>query len=154
MLYDQSMRKLSKSPNSVLLVAGLILALLATISLAISSKPEKNFTAGSPEATVQLYLDAIIKGDNDLALTFLDPNNSCESTDLDRAYIHDSYRVNLISSVISGTSATVKIDVEYASSMPFDPSYSNPQTMRLEKLSSKWLLTGIPWPLYDCGPPK
>jgi hypothetical protein len=71
--------------------------------------------------------------------------------DIDRAYISDSLRVNLVSSEISGNSAYVKIDANEGSDGLFDSGYTQSHTYRLIQESNQWRLQGIPWPLWDCG---
>lgn len=138
--------------NQVLLWIIGLSTLLLIVSALISSNREPNaLPSGSPESVVQSYLTAIIEGRNDTATEYFSSTSQCDATDIDRAYVSDTLRVNLVRSNISGDSAYVRIDANSGSGGLFDDGYVESHTYRLIKESTGWKIAGIPWPLWDCG---
>lgn len=127
------------------------LVLIALSSILTLTREEKQFSTNSPEGVVQLYLQSLIDGKNDQAATYFISGSECDAADIDRAYISETLRVNLIKSSISGESAYVKIDANTGSNGPFDDGYSESHTYRLKRENGEWKIEGIPWPLWDCG---
>lgn len=130
------------------------LVLLAVSAFLSSTREEKTYSSSTPEGIVQLYLKAIIEGKNDIAAQYFAANSECDASDIDRAYIAETLRVNLISSSIEADAAYVKIDANTSSGGPFEDGYNESHTYRLVKENGAWRLTGIPWPLWDCEMPK
>ena len=134
---------------AVIVIAALVLS--AVSALVSSLREDVKFSANTPEGVVQLYLTAIIAGKNDQAASYFSSDSTCNASDIDRAYVSDTLRVNLVSTSIDGNSAYVKIDANTGASGPFDDGYTESHTYRLTQESGKWLIEGIPWPIWDCG---
>ena len=134
---------------AVIVIAAL--ALSAVAALVSSFREEVKYSASSPEGVVQMYLTAIIEGKNDQAASYFATDSECDASDIDRAYVSETLRVNLVSTSIDGDSAYVKIDANTGASGPFDDGYTESHTYRLSRKSGGWLIEGIPWPLWDCG---
>lgn len=134
---------------AIVVVVALILIALSTVLTA--TREAKVYSPNSPEGVVQLYLKAVIDGKNDQAATYFATGSECDASDIDRAYISETIRVNLVSTTLEGESAYVKIDANIGSSGPFDDGYTESHTYRLKKESGSWRIEGIPWPLWDCG---
>jgi hypothetical protein len=140
----------SRANGVLALIVGIALALLG-VSLFINANREtRELSTKTPEGVVQLYLKAIIEGKNDVAAGYFTAQSDCDASDIDRAYISETLRVNLIKSEITGNSAYVKIDANQGSGDLFDSGYTESHTYRLVKESGNWRLQGIPWPLWDC----
>jgi len=138
--------------NGVLALIAAVSLLLIAVSLFVSSnREETKYAADTPEGVVQLYLKAIIEGKHDKAANYFATGSECDASDIDRAYVSDTLRVNLVSSEIDGNSAYVKIEANLDSGMLFEDGYSESHTYRLAREKANWRLTGIPWPLWDCG---
>ena len=46
----------------------------------------------------------------------------------------------------------VRVDVVMSSGGPLDGSeYAEKHTFRLSRAGGDWLITGTPWPMYDCS---
>ncbi len=136
---------------AIALGAIIVLAIIAAVVSAGRSAPQ--FAAGSPEATVQTYLDAALDGRHADAARLLDPSGDCGVEDLERA----SYpglgrtRVVLLDSSVESTSATVEVEVVFSTGDAFSGSeYTETHTYRLMRSGSTWVLAGTPWPLYEC----
>ena len=134
---------------AVIVIAALVLSAVA--ALVSSFRKEVKYSASSPEGVVQMYLTAIIEGKNDQAASYFASDSTCDASDIDRAYVSETLRVNLVSTSVDGESAYVKIDANTGASGPFDDGYTESHTYRLSKESGRWLIEGIPWPLWDCG---
>jgi hypothetical protein len=139
--------------NRILAIALGAIAVLAVVAAVISAgRPTERFDPGTPEAAVQAYVEAALDGRSDEAARWLDPAGDCDVSDLDRAGTGmTATRVVLADSRTSGDSATVEVELVFGSGGPFDSSeYREQHTYRLTRSGGSWLLTGVPWPLYDC----
>ncbi len=138
--------------NRILALIVIAALVLSTVSALVSAlREDVKLSANTPEGVVQLYLTAIIAGKNDQAASYFASDSTCDAADIDRAYVSETLRVNLVSTSIDGSSAYVKIDANTGASGPFDDGYTESHTYRLTQESGKWLIEGIPWPLWDCG---
>lgn len=142
----------SKSPNRILGIIVALIALASVLVVVISlNKPVQDFDQNSPEGVVQSYLLDIFNGKYDSAVNYLEANTKCEASDLDRAFVPKNVRINLLEVMIDDSSARVKFQIETPSGAPLDSYYTEEQVIRLVKENQDWEITGIPWPLYDCG---
>lgn len=142
----------SKSPNRILGIIVALIALASVLVVVISlNKPVQDFDQNSPEGVVQSYLLDIFDGKYDSAVNYLEANTKCEASDLDRAFVPKNVRINLLEVMIDDSSARVKFQIETPSGAPLDSYYTEEQVIRLVKENQDWKITGIPWPLYDCG---
>ncbi|HEU5144673.1 MAG TPA: hypothetical protein VFT81_05805 [Dermatophilaceae bacterium] len=136
---------------AIALAAIVVLAVVAAVISGTRSAPEVE--PGSPEATVQGYVDAALAGRYDEAARLLEPGSDCDAADLEQLTgmgMHAA-RVVLVDSAVEGSTATVQVDLVYASGGPFDTSeYTERHTYRLVRSGGGWLLTGVPWPLFEC----
>jgi hypothetical protein len=142
---------MGNSPNRVLaiivmvvLVAVLIVTVFSSTKSVLTPKP------GTPEASVQDYLTAVFAGKNIKAAEFLAPESGCTVQDLDRVYVLKSARVDLVKMEVDSESAQIWIKVESPSGSPFETPMIEDHTLRLIRVNVRWLLTGTPWPLYNC----
>lgn len=145
----------SPRPNRILaaIVAAVVALGLLTLVLSLG-RGDVDYDPAGPEAAAQAWLRASLDGDFDAAAELLDPSGDCDATDLDRAYVPDRVGVNLVETVTDGDRSRVRIEVEYPSGNLVGESGREEHTLRLVRLDGKWLLTGIPWPLYDCNRPN
>lgn len=142
----------SKSPNRIL---GFVIALIVSISVLVVvislNKPVQQLDEASPEGVVQSYLIEVFDGRYEAAMENMEIDSKCEASDLDRAYVPKDIRINLLDVAVEETSARVKFQIETPSGAPLDSYYTEEQVIRLVKEGESWKITGIPWPLYDCG---
>lgn len=133
------------------IIVSAIIVIIVMVAVLASTRTAEVFARTTPTGTVQAYLNDVLARKNAEAVKLFAPTNTCTVADLDRSYILDSARVNLISSTNDGDTAYVRVVVENPMNGPFGGSSTEDHTFRLIKSSGMWLLTGIPWPLYDCG---
>lgn len=143
---------MSKNPNRVLaIVIGLIIIAVAVVTVLSSTKSAVVIDRSTPAGSVQVYLKDILAGKNAEAAKMLSPSSVCTVDDIDRSYIVDTSRVLLVDSTTSGTTAEVRVRVEIPSGSPLGDFMTEDHTLRLSNTNGTWLLTGVPWPLFDCG---
>lgn len=131
------------------LILGLIVVLIAALVFIASRGGSSRFDAGSPEATVQSYLQAMVDRDNDRALSYFEPETNCDSSDLDRQYLSPDLTADLLDSSITADRAQVKIRIRYADNDLFG-GWSEDHSIGLTRISGMWKITGVPWPLFEC----
>jgi hypothetical protein len=143
---------MSKSHNRILALIIVVVAAAAALVLAITSNQQSaKFEPDSPEAAVQSFLIAMFDGDTDQAAKFLAASSPCDVNHLDRAWVQRNANIDLVRVDISGSTARVEVNVEIGNSDLFNQTYIESHNYRLEKTGDSWLITGIPWPVYDCG---
>ena len=144
---------MARRPNLVVAAAVGLVAVLAVVAGILSAtRHAPTVEPGTPVAVVQAYLAAVIDADHETAVAQLSGESPCTVDDFDRAYLPQGVRVVLRDSRIDGDSAQVRVDVITSTGGPFDTSeYSEKVTFRLTRASGAWLITGSPWPMYQCG---
>jgi len=141
-----------KSPNRILGFVVAVIVVASAIVVAVSlNKPVKELDQASPEGVVQSYLVDIFDGRYEAAMSYMETGSKCEASDLDRTYVPQDVRINLLAVEEEDSNARVKFQIETPSGAPLDSYYTEEQVIRLVKEDQNWKITGIPWPLYDCG---
>lgn len=143
---------MNKSPNRVLaVIVGLIILLVALVAVISSTRSPLVINKANPTWAVQSYLKAVLSGRNADAAKMISPESECTVADVDRTYVVENSRVVLLGSTTNGNTAEVHVRVEFPMNDPFGDSSTEDHVFRLTDSNGNWLLTGIPWPLYNCG---
>ena len=144
---------MTRRPNLVVAtVVGLVAVLAVIAGIVSATRHAPTYEPGTPVAVVQTYLAAVIDADHEAAAARLSSDSPCTVDDLDRAFLPQGVRVVLRDSRIDGDTAQVRVDVITSTGGPFDTSeYSERVTFRLTRAGGAWLITGSPWPMYQCG---
>lgn len=132
-------------------VGGGLLVILVIAGIYGAMQQPVNLDPGTPAGVVQQYVTAVMDGDNDAAADLLSGSTECDAGDLDRAYIDPAARIEMIESVIDGDRARVRIAIETPSGDLVQSMWTDERTIRLERINGQWQITGVPWPLYECG---
>ncbi|OIQ80729.1 hypothetical protein GALL_375100 [mine drainage metagenome] len=141
---------MNKANRILLVIVGL--TIIAAIAASIfGARSVKQLDRHTPAGAVQAYLSATLNGRNDVAAKYLAPDSPCKVEDLDRVYINTSSRVTLVDTQLEGSLATVRVSVETPTGGPFESFNTESHSYRLVQVNDHWLLSGIPWPLWDCG---
>ena len=128
-----------------------LLALLIVACIVVATRPTELLDPTTPAGVVQQYITDVMAGDHDRAAEHFAAETMCDAGDLDRAYVDREARVDLLDTSITGARARVRIAVSTPTGDLVRNSWTEERTIRLEKTDGRWLLTGIPWPLYECG---
>jgi hypothetical protein len=139
----------SKKVLSVLMVFTVLLAALAALLSTFRQTAE--YSPTSPEGVIQLYLQSVIDGKNDNAAEYFSVTSKCTASDIDRSWMPEAVRINLIDAEVNADKAYVEVAVDISSGGPFDDYYTENHKYRLIRESENWKIEGIPWPLYSCG---
>lgn len=143
---------MTRANRVVAVVVGVVVVVAVVAAVFASRRPVAQFQRGTPEWTVQAYIESLLKGDTDGAAAYLASDSECDAQDLDEVRMADSTRVVLDDSRVEGDSARVAVEVAISSGGPLDGSeYRESHTFRLSRSGQEWRLTGVPWPLYDCS---
>lgn len=136
-------------PNLVLAaVAGVvvILAVIAGVLTATREPPDLDPT--TPDGTAQLFVLAVIDGDDEEAVGYLDPALGC-TVPMPEVYRPTRISLAVADTKIRGDAATVVLDItEHGSG--FLDSYTHREVLELRADGDGWILTGHPWPVYSC----
>lgn len=134
-------------------VAGLLLlAVVAGVISAVRDTPR--FPAGSPEATVQSYLEAVFDQDFDKAMTYLAEDTPCTVNNFPTYYPNDATRVVHRDSRVDAANGRVfvHVDVINGDGGPFgQDGWTDQQTFEVTGSGDTWHISGVPWPLGDCN---
>lgn len=129
----------------------LLIVAVIVVNLFTAGNSSKTLDPATPAGVVQGYLNAALNGKYERAATFISSESSCDAQDLERIFIMDMERVDLVKTEIDGSQAQVWVRVDYPSGAMFDAANLEDHSYRLTQAKGRWLLTGVPWPLYDCG---
>ncbi len=142
--------------NTALIVIGVVVAVLVVVAVVFAVQPPPTFEPGTPEATAQGYFQAINDGDEDLAETFMTDDLV---KDCDGHYWYyetdTNNRVVITDTAIDGD--TAKLDVQITVSYGDGPfgggSYTEDETVTMERQGDTWLISEPAWPMdrYACG---
>lgn len=145
------MNRIKKTANFYLGIVIVLVVLISFIAAVATNNSTKTLNTGSPERVVQEFLQSINDGRNDLAIKFLSSDSTCSIQDLDRAWPWPTAQISLLDSQITGNTAVVRVALQRDSSAFMDTSSEEELMYRLVRDSDQWRISGIPWPLYDCG---
>jgi hypothetical protein len=142
---------MNKLPNRALAVVIALVTTVAALVFFSSNQTESQFDTGTPEWVVQQYLMAMFDGDTDKAIGYIADSSPCNVTHLDRAWVDRNASIDLVEVTITGQTARVEVDVEFGDGDLFSTPFVESHIYRLERVVDDWLITGVPWPVYDCG---
>lgn len=143
---------MTTQPNRVLLVVVALVAVVAVVAgVLLATRHEPRYDRGTPAGVVQAYLSAVIAGDNQQAAGLLAPDSPCDLTDLDRAQAPDDVRVVLRATEVRSGTARVEVDMVMSSGdLLGGTEQVERHTFQLTRPDQAWLITGMPWPMYEC----
>lgn len=142
----------------IVTVVGVVLvAVIAVIVTSVREPP--TLPEGSPEATVQRYLQAVADGDRDAALETYSPDvrRRCEEQDAAHRPPFPAERMSFdadLSEVREVDDDLVEVEVritEFSGEPPFGGGgYDHTEAFRLERVDGTWAITEAFWPYYLC----
>jgi hypothetical protein len=140
--------------------AVVVVAVALSVVAIVAGGDEQEFAAGTPEATVQSYLRAVIDRDVSAAAGHLaaDLVGRCDEQRLRDAYRRPSdrdVRVTLIGTTEVGEVTEVRTRItEVRGNPPFGgDDFSHDEFFALQQEDGEWRIVDPPWPLYFCPEP-
>ena len=135
-------------PTTVLAIVAALIVLLAIVAAVLAEGRERpTLDPGTPEGVVQLYVQALFDDDVAAAIEYLDPALGC-SDPLPEPYLADTARVSVVTTTTNDDTATVELAIEEGGLL--EGSWSHPERFTLIRNGEQWLITGDPWPIYEC----
>lgn len=141
-----------RAEKTLVIVIAIVAVLAVGAGVVAAGRGSPRPAAGTPQATVQTYLIGVLERDLSTAADALDPMGPCDLTDLQRVEPQGVTRAVLGRTTTGEKSATVRVDLVYEKSGGrFGGSWVEPLTFSLTRTDGSWVITGQPWPLFDCG---
>lgn len=138
---------MSSRPTTVLGFVAALVVVLAVVAAVVSATRERpELDPATPEGVVQLYVRALFDDDVAGAVEYLDPALGC-SERLPEVYLPETARVGVGPVTRTGESATVDLRIEEGAGLD---TWSHRETFTLRRDGETWLITGHPWPIYEC----
>lgn len=137
-------------PHAVLAAITAAIVILAVAAGVFSmQKSRPAYDPRSPEAAVQAYAVAVVEGDNDVAAAALDPALECTAADFAESFSPGGSAISILRAEAASDRASVTVEITRYGQSPLD-SFTHEESFELERRGSEWLITGEPWPVYDC----
>lgn len=138
-------------PNLVLaVVVGVVAVLVVVAAVVAATRTPPTADPATPQGTVQLFVTAVLDGDDRAAVALLDPKLGCTVPLPQRGLSGTRVTFAIAGTRDFGDTASVDIDVtEYRSGGPFEAN-SHRESYQLFTDDGRWLITGEPWPVYIC----
>ena len=141
--------------------AVVVVAVALSVVAIVIGGDEQEFAAGTPEATVQGYLRAVIDRDASAAAGYLSADliERCDDQRLRDAYRRPSdrdVRVTLVGTTEVGDVTEVRVRItEFRGNPPFGgDDFSHDEFFALRQEAGEWRIVDPPWPLFFCDEPR
>lgn len=137
------------------MAAAVVLVVLTVVALL---REPVELEEGSPEGTVQAYLQAIADEDYNTAHSQLSPSlmEDCTVADIAAAGPYETFTATLGDVEEVGGTTLVSVSIRTGSDPGFGSTgYSfDPGPFSLEQESGRWVITVVTWPyfIYACAP--
>jgi len=142
--------KMDRHSSIVLVVIASVAVVLIGVAIVVAIQPPQEFDPGTPEGTAQAYYQAILDGDEELALSYLDEDltANCSAHEL-RYFTPDGGRVVIEKTEIVGNEASVDVVItETWGEGPFGGgSNTFDETLIMTRSNDAWMITRMPWPV-------
>jgi len=147
---DSGAMRLSANRMLALVVGVVVILGIVVASLASSWTVSKRDPA-SPEGVVQAYLSAIVAHDAVAARAQLETTTPCTTENFQQVYFDNASRVDLVDVSTTGDRSTVHVRIEHGNGDPFGGTWTEEQFFELIRTAGSWRITGMPYPVYNCG---
>jgi hypothetical protein len=137
----------------VLGILGALVAVLVVIAIVLAVQPPEQFDPGTPEATVQDYLQAVSDGGQAEVALLMTPEllERCGTDLIQLQYSPESFRAVILDTDPFGDRTAVTVEITQGSGRGlFGDSWSFEETLIVEQDGAEWLIAEAPWPIY-CG---
>ncbi len=142
--------KMDRHSRIALVVIGAVAVVLIAVAIVVAIQPPEEFDPGTPEGTAQGYYQAILDGDEDLALAYFAEELLANCSAYELGYFTpDSARVVIAETEIEGDEARVDVVItEIWGEGPFGGgSNTFDETLNMTRSGETWDISRIPWPI-------
>ena len=146
------MNDTKSGPDRVLLIGAIVVGLIVVVAALVAltrSEPEA-LDPNSPEGTAQRYVQAVLDGDNATIEELLFEEEDCDVGP--RYFGEQTVRARLVDSSVSGSSATVEVELIFSGGDPLFGGYGYEERaqIQLEMADGSWLVDPDSWPYFYC----
>ena len=147
---DDGGMKMDRHSRIVLMVIGGVAIVLIAVAIVVAVQPPVELDPTTPEGTAQGYYQAILDGDEDLALSYLNEDLAARCPTHELGYFTpDGARVVIAETEIDGDEARVDVVVTEtwgdgafgSGSRTFD------ETLVMTRNGDTWVISRMPWPV-------
>lgn len=137
-----------------LLPGGIGLLILALVVVALVRDPVQ-LDPGTPNGTVQEYLQAISDDDYETAFELLHPEDfdGCVPGDIERHVSDEPFTASLESRVVDPMDdqerVIVNVRIRFGTGGPFGSGWETFESFELVSEDDFWWITGEPWPYFS-----
>lgn len=135
----------------ILGIMGATLAVVVVVAIVLALQPPKQFGIGTPEATVQDYLQAVIDGDQSEVALLMTPEllERCGNDLIQLRHSPDSFRAVIVDTNPIGDRTAVSVEItEGSDGGIFSSSWTFDETLIVAHDGDGWLIAEPPWPIY------
>ena len=133
-----------------LIVIGGVAVVLIAVAIVVAVQPPQELDPGTPQGVAQAYYQAILDGDEDLALSYIDDDVVANCSTYELSYFTpDSARVVIEKTEVDGDGARVDVVVtETWGEGPFGGgSNTFDETLIMTRSDDAWVISRMPWPV-------
>ncbi|MEA2011144.1 MAG: hypothetical protein U9N78_10610 [Actinomycetota bacterium] len=142
--------RMDRHSRIVLMIIGAVAIILIAVAIVVAIQPPTEFDPGTPEGTTQAYYQALLDGDGDLALSYLEDGLVADCSTHELAHVMpDGVRVVIAETEIDGHTAQVDVVItETWGEGPFGGgSHAFDETLFMVRSGEIWVISQIPWPV-------
>lgn len=135
----------------VLAIVGAFAGVLVVIAIVLALQPAQQLEPGTPEATIQSYLQAVIDGDQAEAARFMTPVlvQRCDADLTQIRHAPGSFRAVIVDTQPYEDEVVVTVEItEGPGAGLLGDSYAFEASMVVEQVGEDWLIAEAPWPIY------
>ena len=140
--------------RTALVVGGVGLAIVIAVAIVLAMRPPATFDPATPEGTTQGYFQAVLDGDWGRAMGHITADLQAKCADVHHDLYHDIEGTRVVIKQVDIDAGIARVDVEITETHGRDPfgsgSYSFDETLVMERVGDRWLISRLPWPIFHC----
>lgn len=141
---------MSRRSNLVLGVVAVLVIILAVIAAVVgASRAPRTADLSTPAGATEAYIVAVVSQDDDAARDLLDPALGCTPEQVSQMYRPSRASLSVVDAEENGATASVVVEITEHGQGLFD-AWAHRETFTLRLDDDRWLVTGEPWPIYQC----
>ena len=131
--------------SKILALGATLVAVAVIVVLALVGKGVRTYPPGSPEATMQTYLQALFDDEPYTAHTFLSPplQRICDRSDLRNTPAMYRDLARIVDVDVADSTAEVRVEMTEGDSGLFDGGYTTEHEFSLERIDGAWQISKL-----------